>query len=91
MQETLEATRDEARRVEAARMTRGYGVRLAAEDSTLATKVKTFILDQAADSVDQREAARFPAPFARRTRKSKKGFRGRIVESGCPMRKLSTE
>ena len=49
-QETLKATRDEAVRVEAARIARGYGVRLAEEDGTLAAKVRTFILDQAADS-----------------------------------------
>ena len=88
-QETPKAIGDEARGVEAARMTRGCGVRLAEEDSTLAAKVKALILDQAADSVDQREAARFPAPFARGIRKSKKGFRGRIVESGGPVRRLS--
>ena len=60
-------------RVEAARIARGYGVRLAEEDGTLAAKVRTFILDQAANCVDPREAARFPASSARRTRKSKKG------------------
>ena len=51
-QETLKAIRDEAVRVEAARIARGYGVRLSEEDGTLAAKVRTFILDQAADSVD---------------------------------------
>ena len=50
-QETLKAIRDEAVLVEAARIARGYGTRLAEEDGTLAAKVRTFILDQAADSV----------------------------------------
>ena len=44
-QEALEAMRDEAVRVEAARIARGCGVRLAAEDSTLAAKVRTSTLD----------------------------------------------
>ena len=69
-QETFKTIRGEVLRVEAARIARGYGVRLAEEDDTLAAKVKTFILDQAADRVDQREAERFPASSARRTRKS---------------------
>ena len=72
-QETLKAIRDEAVRVEAARIARSFGARLAEEDGTLAAKVRTFILDQAADSVDHRETARFPASSARRTRKSEKG------------------
>ena len=42
-------------RVEAARIARGYGVRLAEEDGTLAAKVRTFILDQAADSPLEQE------------------------------------
>ena len=59
-QETLKAIRDVAVRVEAALIARGHGVRLAEQDGALAAKVRTFILDQAPDSV-------------RRTRKGKKG------------------
>ena len=51
-EETLKAIRDEAVQVEAARTAGGYGIRLAEEDGTLAGKVRTFILDQVADSVD---------------------------------------
>ena len=49
-QETLNAIRDVAVRVEGALIARGHGVRLAEQDGTLAAKVRTFILDQAADS-----------------------------------------
>ena len=66
-QETLRAIRDEPVQVEAARIARGYGVRLVAEEGgTLAAKVRTFVLDQAAEKVDQRDAARFPTSSARR-------------------------
>ena len=59
--------RDEAVRVEAAQIAHGYGVRLAEEDGNLAAEVRTFILDQAADSVRRYASLRLP--------------RGRCVES----------
>ena len=73
--EALKAIRDEAVRVEAERFERGYGVRLADDDSTYAAKVRMVILSKAEDVVDEREeerAKRFLPP-TRRTRKTKKG------------------
>ena len=73
--EALKAIRDEAVRVEAERIARSYGVRLADDDSTFAAKVRMVILSNAEDVVDEREeerAKRFLPP-TRRTRKTKKG------------------
>ena len=73
--EALKAIRDEAVRVEAERIARSYGVRLADDDSTFAAKVRMVILSKAEDVVDEREeerAKRFLPP-TRRTRKTKKG------------------
>ena len=72
--EALKAMRDEAVRVEAERIARSYGVRLADDDSTFAAKVRMVIQDQAAEVVDEREeerAKRFLPPV-RRARKTKK-------------------
>ena len=74
---TLKAIRDEAVRVEAERIARSYGVRLA-DDSTFAAKVRMVIQDKAAEVVDEREeerAKRFLPPV-RRARKTKKGHPG---------------
>ena len=73
-QETLKAIRDEAVRVEAAHIARGYGVRLAEEDGTLAASSWT----RPRTAVDHREAARFPA-----SRKNKEGG-----ESGAARRSV---
>ena len=73
--EALKAIRDEAVRVEAERIARSYGVRLADDDSTFAAKVRMVIGSKAEDVVDEREeerAKRFLPP-TRRTRKTKKG------------------
>ena len=63
-QEGEKAIRDEAVRVEAE--SRGYGVRLAEEDGTLAAKAGRLFWTR------PRTARSFPASFARRTRRSKK-------------------
>ena len=65
--EALKAMRDEAVRVEAERIARSYGVRLADDDSTFAAKVRMVIQDQAAEE----RAKRFLPPV-RRARKTKK-------------------
>ena len=73
--EALKAMRHEAVRVEAERIARSYGVRLADDDSTFAAKVRMVIQDKAAEVVDKRDeerAKRFLPP-AQRARKTKKG------------------
>ena len=52
------AIRDEAIRVEAERIARSYGVRLADDDSTFAAKVRMVIRSKAEDVVDEREEER---------------------------------
>ena len=72
---TLKAIRDEAVRVEAERIARSYGARLADDDSTFAAKVRMVTQDKAAEVVDEREeerAKRFLPPVWR-ARKTKKG------------------
>ena len=56
--EALKAIRDESVRVEAERIARSYGVRLADDDSTFAAKVRMVIWGKAKDVVDEREEER---------------------------------
>ena len=68
--EALKAIREEALRVQAERIARRYGVRLADDDSKFAAKVPMVIRSKAEDVGG---ANRFLPP-TRRTRKTKKGL-----------------
>ena len=79
--EALKAIRDEAVRVEAERIARSYGVRLADDDSTFAAKVRMVILSKAEDVVDEREeerAKRFLPPHTADSQDQKGPFECRL-------------
>ena len=86
-QETLKAIRDEAVRVEAARIARSFGARLAEEDGTLAAKVRTFILDPRTAWTTVRRHASLRLPRGEPVR-ARRALRERVGASGAARRSV---